>query len=424
MSVRMQCVQMIQKIVEEKVFWSTLKNSVDEKNLAFANMLVLTALRHLTAIEQHLKKFLHKKIPEKNRILNYIFYAAVSEIVFMDTPLYAAINEYVEIAKHHSGKYSAAMVNAVLRKIAADRVFYEQKNFQPESFERILKKDYNQNEVSQILQCVKDETCLDISAKENPSDLAQKMNGVLFANGTIRLKANGMKIPALYGFEEGLWWVQDLAASLPVCLLKDVEGKKVLDLCAAPGGKTAQLLSRGAFVTAVDIDPQRMMRLQKNMERLKLSQNLKVEISDGSAYLEKHQNEFDVIVLDAPCSATGTFRRHPEVLYLKSYEDVLRQTTIQKKLLQQAAQSLKKNGNLLYCTCSISKDEGERIIEAFLQDHPSFKLCEAKISDLNKFEGKKLEQNIIDKGVLRTLPYHMSKDGGMDSFFAACLYKS
>lgn len=427
MNIRRRCVEILQRILEEKIFFNSLKAEIEEKNLPFANMLILTALRHLTALKLILRKFLNKKIPDKNKKIYYALLLGATEILYLDTPDYAAINEYVNVARKVSDKYAAGMVNAVLRRVAADKdnlnTEFGNKYF-PEEFKQILRADYTQVEIRQLEESAKVEPALDITAKDNPEETALKLNGVLFANGTIRLKGLKTKVSELYGFKEGLWWVQDLAASLPINLLGEVKGKKVLDLCAAPGGKTAQLLSKGAQVTAVDIDVERMARLRQNIMRLQMEENLTAITADGIDFLQSASEKFDIIVLDAPCSATGTFRRHPEVLHLKTTEDVNKQLKIQAQMLNAAAEKLKNGGHILYCTCSAAKAEGENQVAKFLQSHTDFKLKAFELKNINKFNGKLFDEKILDKGVLRTLSYYMQNDGGMDVFFAADLQKS
>ena len=423
MSERIQSVKILQTIIEEKVFYNTLKSQISDKNIAFCNTLVLTALRHLTAIEKIIKKFVVKKIPQKHNILKYVLLASITELMFLKSPDYAVINEYVNIAKKNTDKYAANMINAVLRKIASLKSELKTDSQLPENFFKILQKDYSKEQIKQIAKSVLSEAPLDLTIKENHEFWAKELNGTLFANGTLRLSNPKSKISDLKGYDQGHWWVQDLAASLPVMLLGDVTNKKVLDLCAAPGGKTAQLLTKGAMVTAVDIDASRMERLKQNIERLKLEENLTTHVSDASEFLSNNQNTFDIIVLDAPCSATGTFRKHPEVLHLKNIEDVNRQVELQQKLLKQALASIKTDGIVLYCTCSISKSEGEQVVKHVLENTPNTSLLAAKITDINKINGKNLSDNVIDNGVLRTLPYYEENHGGMDSFFAALIQK-
>jgi len=424
MNTRFQCVEILQKIISEKTFFNALKNQIAEKDSSFANMLILTTLRQFANLKEIIANLVVKKFTTKNAVLEYILLCAASEILYLKTPDYAVLNEYVSIARKKCGRYAGGMVNAVLRKIAAAaeqlRCQYSKPRFPP-AYTELLQQDYNSVQIENMSLQAAEEPPLDISVKQNHAAWAEKLNGVLFANGTIRLLHPKGKISSLPGYQEGQWWVQDIAASLPVLLVGNVQGKKVLDLCAAPGGKTAQLLAAGAEVTAVDIDPLRMERLQTNINRLGLSQNLQTVVSDGTAFLQKSGFEFDLIILDAPCSATGTFRRHPEVLCIKGTEDSTQQSLIQKQMLEAAAAVLKPEALLLYCTCSIAKTEGEKQIADFLVSHDEFELLPAQIEKINLCNGKKLPQNLIDKGVLRTLPYDMHNDGGMDAFFAAVI---
>lgn len=421
MSVRFACVQCLQKILEEKVFFNTLKTDFKPEDTAFANFLILTALRRKTVIDDLLKTLLSKKIKNKHNILKYILLVGAVEILYMDTPDYAAINEYVNLAKRATDRFSAGMVNAVLRKIAQNKEQMEDRCRFPSAFTQILKSDYTENQIEKMQKMLIKEAPVDISVKENPEMWAQNLNGILFENGTIRLPNPKKAIPLLNGYHDGLWWVQDLAASLPVCFLKNLQGKKVLDLCAAPGGKTAQLLSKGATVTALDINPERIETLKQNMKRLNLTNNLSVICADAEEYLASTNQTFDYILLDAPCSATGTFRKHPEILHLKTLQDVQKQLALQQNLLSSSASCLIKGGILLYCTCSLSSDECIKQIEKFLNTHQNFKLEPLNISDIKICSGKKIDMQVIDKQVLRTLPYHMQNEGGADGIFACAL---
>ena len=425
MNVRQQCVEILEQMLENKTFLGDARNRVEVQHRSFANMLLLTALRRLEALRQILDKFLHKKIPEKDKKIYYVLLLGGAEILYLNTPEYAAINEYVNIAKKYTNRFGAGMVNAVLRQINVQKenlnTVFKEVCF-PESFKKILAKDYTKEQIAEMEKTVELEPPLDISSKQHPEVWAKKLNGVLLANGTVRLSSANC-ITELAGFDEGQWWVQDLAASLPILLLGNIKNKKALDLCAAPGGKTAQLLAAGAKVTAVDADAVRMERLKENLKRLHLEDNLQTIVSDAVLFLNNCREEFDVIVVDAPCSATGTFRRHPEILHNKTLADVKEQSAKQKIFLQAAAKKLKSGGKLLFCTCSIAKDEGEYQIENFLKANPDFVLCPADVEILQQYDGIKLDENIIDKGVLRTLPYYMKNIGGMDAFFAACLQK-
>ena len=421
MTIRRQCVEILKQILEQSLFFNALKSQINDKDLPFANMLILTALRNLVSIREVLQKYLAKKIPNKNKAAYYALVLALTEIAYLKTPDYAVINEYVNITKKTTDKFTANMVNAVLRRISSEKenlnTLFNTPHF-PQNFQNILRKDYTLEQILNMEKMLSVEPPLDLTINGNKEEIAERLNGVLLPNGSIRLNKINTKISELYGFKEGLWWVQDFAASLPIFLLKNVKGKKVLDLCAAPGGKTAQLLARGAKVTALDVDKERMVRLKNNIKRLNLEQNLQTEVADALEFLAHSNEVFDIIVLDAPCSATGTFRRHPEVLHIKTTDDVKNALVLQEKMLDAVSSHMAKDGILLYCTCSIAKDEGEKQIKRFLERHPKFELLPFEDKEL-----KVVEEKIIDNGVLRTLPYYMKEKGGMDAFFAARLQK-
>ena len=388
MTERFECVEILKNIVNQKLFYNAIKAETTPKNMAFCNMLVLSVLRNYSSLEKIVEKFVIRKFSKKNEILKFVLLCATAELLLLESPDYAVINEYVNIAKKKTDKFAANMVNAVLRNVVRQKNDLSLTPFIPKNFYKILEKDYSEEQIKKIAQISIKESPLDISVKENHKLWEKELNGILIANGTIRIANAKSKISELKGFEEGAWWVQDLAASLPIMLLEDVRGKKVLDLCAAPGGKTAQLLAKGAIVTAVDVDASRMEKLKENMKRLKLEQNLTTKVCEGVEFLQQHKNVFDIIVLDAPCSATGTFRKHPEVLLIKDNEDIKKMLPLQEKMLLAAAESLNKNGTLLYCTCSISKSEGENQIKRFLQNNNNFELQKICIDKLNVYSEK------------------------------------
>ncbi|MGN0914447.1 MAG: RsmB/NOP family class I SAM-dependent RNA methyltransferase, partial [Alphaproteobacteria bacterium] len=226
---------------------------------------------------------------------------------------------------------------------------------------------------------------------------------------------NNAKIPELPGYNDGEWWVQDAAASLAVKALGKISDQRVLDLCAAPGGKTAQLIAAGAKTTALDISDKRLITLDENLNRLNF-QTERTICADALEYLKNFDEEpYDIILLDAPCSATGTLRRHPETVHIKSSADIKKMAALQKQLLNLARKALKNNGILLYCTCSISKIEGENQIAEFLKDNHNFKLLPIKNIGFKEAE--------TPEGYIRTLPFHLAEQGGMDAFFIAKLQK-
>jgi len=260
------------------------------------------------------------------------------------------------------------------------------------------------------------EPALDLTVKRDPKHWAEKLGGRVPPTGSVRLVATGA-VSALPGFAEGAWWVQDAGASLSVRLLGDIRDRRVADLCAAPGGKTAQLALAGAHVTAVDRARARLQRLRDNLARLAL----KAEIV--AADVEKWSADpFDAVLLDAPCSATGTIRRHPDVPWLKNAEDIVKLSALQRRLLDRAVALTKPGGTLVYCTCSLEPDENEAIVADLLARTPHVR--RAPIAAAEVFG---CAQFISKEGDLRTLPCHFpdsdSRFAGIDGFYAARLLK-
>ncbi len=417
-NLRIKAAQILQSVLEEKIFFGELKKQLSEKDLPFVNMLMLTTLRRYEALQVVLASFLSKKIPNKHRFANYLLILAIAELLFMQTAPYAVINETVANIRKTTDKFLGGLANAVLRKVLAQKNDLLQKienhNLIPQNFLPIL-QGYDNNEIKQIAQSIVTQPPLDLTVRQNPEEWAQKLQGTLLPNGSIRL-FNNPKVQDLIGYNDGAWWVQDVAASLPVQILgADLSGKKVLDLCAAPGGKTAQLAARGADVRAIDISAERLQTLRQNMQRLKFSK-IKTQAIDALDFLQTTSEKFDIILLDAPCSATGTFRRHPEVLYLKTLADVEEQAKLQKKLLNAAVNVLKKDGVLVYSVCSISKIEGEYQITEFLQNQAQMQLEKIEKTDISSY-GKWNEVLITAEGTIRTLPNYFAAEKGMDSFF-------
>ncbi len=411
---RLGSAKIIQKILEEKVFFGDLKKQIPEKDLAFCNMLILTVLRRLTALKQILSGYLNKKIPHKHRLAEYLLWGAIAEILYMETAEYAVINETVKNIRNSCDKFLGGLANAVLRKVltAKDELRKKAEAISPlpDSFVEIL-SGYTPEQIRLTAGSIFKFPALDLTVKQNPPAWAEKLDAELLPNGSLRLW-NAPKIHQIPEYSAGAWWVQDAAAALPVALMGDIAGKKVIDLCAAPGGKTAQLAAKGAKVTALDISESRLETLKQNMCRLGFD-NVKTQAIDALEYLQQAPEQFDAVLLDAPCSATGTFRRHPEVLHIKTLQDIAEQATLQKKLLKSCADILKIGGILVYSVCSISKQEGEQQIESFLQNNPQFKLLPVTMPEISPY-GQWSESPILPDGTVRTLPYLQN---GMDSFF-------
>lgn len=420
---RLIATQMLQEIMTKRLFVSEVKGLLDSQtpqDSSFINMLILTALRHLVFTRSALKQFIKKKLPAESAIAEYALILGATEVFYLQTPDYAVINSYVNLVKEETDKYVGGFTNAVLRKICTskeDLIAQDKGDFFSKEFFRILDQSYG-NKISQKIQkYALLEPSLDLTAKEKPAEIAEELMGALLPLDTIRLENNG-KISKLKGFDEGKWWVQDFAAALAVKTLGEIKNLRVLDLCAAPGGKTAQLLSLGAKVTALDISENRLQTLKENLQRLQMQAH-EVICADALDYLQNFQGEtFDAIVLDAPCSATGTIRRHPELVHIKSLSDVEKQAIIQAKLLQQVGKALKVGGRLVYCVCSLSKIEGEMQIDKFLKENNNFQAI-----SLADFVPQEISEILTPDGYIRTLPQHLANYGGVDGFFIAQLQK-
>ncbi len=215
------------------------------------------------------------------------------------------------------------------------------------------------------------------------------------------------------------WWVQDAAAALPARLIGDLGGRRVADLCAAPGGKTAQLAAAGALVTAVDRAPARLKRLEDNLARL----SLKAELVCADAAAWQPEQSFDAVLLDAPCSSTGTIRRHPDVPWLKTAADIAKLAGLQRRLIERAVALIKPGGTLIYCTCSLEPEENEAIVAELLAREPGVRRAPFAAADVFG-HGEFITQD----GDLRTLPCHLpdadSRFAGIDGFYAARLLKN
>jgi len=391
--------------------------SDSENNYAFSKMLYQTSLRNYVSVNKLLNLYLQRKIPNKNNLVHTTLICAITEMLFMDSPAYAIINSYVEIIKKHCNKYISGFANAILRNILKNieniKNSYETEFF-PDSFKKILQKDYKQDIIKQIEQSALTEPPLNITVKDSPDYWSRQLSGTPIIFNSVFLPQTG-RIDNLPGYNEGAWWVQDISASLAANYFSDISGKRILDLCAAPGGKTAQLISMGAKVTSLDASQNRLQILQQNLQRLKLSAE-NIICCDAIDYLQNFNEEpYDGILLDAPCSATGVFRRHPEIVHIKKQDDINKQALLQKNILEVISPALKTGGELIYCTCSIAKTEGEEQILNFIKTHNNYKIA--------PLQNPSEPQSETADGFIRTLPFHYNAYRGCDAFFIAKLTK-
>jgi 16S rRNA (cytosine967-C5)-methyltransferase len=388
--------------------------------------LVATILRRLGTLGHVLSRLLDRGIPTDAPRAQSALLIGAAQILWMDVPDHAAVDLSVRLVQsdRRAAKY-AGLVNAVLRRCAREgaplieEVRAQTLDVAPWLLARWI-AHYGETTAREIATAIGHEPSLDITVKSDVEQWATRLHGEVLPNGSIRTLLQG-SVTMLPGFTDGQWWVQDAAASLPARLFGDVADKRIADFCAAPGGKTAQLALAGARVTAIDRSSNRMARLRDNLTRLSLQ--AETVVADAAEWKEGTEASFDGILIDAPCTSTGTIRRHPDIGWLRQEADIGPLVALQKRLLQRAAALLKSGGTLVYCTCSLEPEEGEQAIAAFLAAEPS--LRRAPI-DAGEVAG--LTEIVSAEGDLRTLPCHLPRDeprlGGLDGFYAARLVKS
>lgn len=394
-----------------------------DRDRALMRRLVATVLRRLGTLNQIVSRLLDRGLPADASRTESALLIGAAQILWLDVPDHAAVDLSVRLvqadrrAAHHAG-----LVNAVLRRCAREGKQIERElspglhDVPPWLLAR-WRAHYGDDGAAAIARAIAVEPPLDLTVKSDGESWASRLHGELLPTGTVRTLLQG-SVTLLPGFGEGDWWVQDAAAALPARLFGDIAGKSVADLCAAPGGKTAQLAQAGARVTAVDRSPARLRRLRGNLERLRLE----AEIVAADA-AEWRGGPFDAILVDAPCTATGTIRRHPDIAWLKQESDIAPLVGLQRRLAANAAAMLKAGGTLVYCTCSLEPEEGEQAIAELLAADSSLRRAPVAPGEVGG-----LSELVNADGDLRTLPSHLPhadpRLGGLDGFFVARLVKS
>lgn len=369
-------------------------SEIAPRDRGFVHVLLMAVLRDYGRLEKLLRPML--KDPDKMppEIWAMLLLGA-AQLLILKTPPHAAVNETIELAVRENMGGFKGLLNAVLRRVDRDgRKLFEQiapaRNFPA----WLLKSWEIYTDRDAWLDILLAEPALDVTVKNDADGWAQKLGGEKIAPHTVRIAEAG-EVSKLAGYDEGAWWAQDVAAAQPVAMLGDIAGRTVLDLCAAPGGKTMQLLAGGAHVTALDSSAQRLEKLKENLTRTKMQ----AEIQCADVMQFTPAEKYDVVVLDAPCTATGTIRRHPEILIHKQQNDTNRLAALQLQMLMRASGWVKPGGRLLYCVCSLQREEGEAQIEKFLAANSDYQLG----------------------GQKRILPNAFT--GGADGFFMAVLSK-
>lgn len=406
---------------EELEQQSEALQALEDRDRALVRMLAATVLRRLGTLKGIVGAMLKSPLPPEIARVDTALLLGAAQILFLDVPDHAAVDLSVRLVQgeKHAARYTG-LVNAVLRRIAREgkRDLANLDTLALDTPHWLITRwvqHYGEQTARAIATANMHEPALDLTVKSDAEGWAEKLGGRVMRNGSVRLIAHG-PVTALPGFAEGAWWVQDAAASLPMRLLGDIKGKAVADLCAAPGGKTAQLASAGAHVTAVDRSAPRLRRLSENLSRL----GLQAEIVTADAAAWKG-GPFDAILLDAPCMATGTIRRHPDIPWLKDEKDRAKLTVLQGRLLDNAVSLLKPGGILVYCTCSLEPEEGEDAIAYLLDRNKAVRrqpIAPAEVSG---------GEFVTEAGDMRTLPCHWpdtdSRFAGLDGFFAARLIR-
>ncbi len=388
--------------------------ALSPQDRAFARWLTAGVVRYDRRLENILERFWKQPPPEHIQI---ILRMGALQLLLGDNAHHAAVSETVSLCGKDDEAYRG-MVNGILRNIIRADI----KDFDslsplmefPKWMLQDWKKTFGDETAEKIALKSLKEADMDISLKnDDPEFLLKLKKARPLPGGGARLKDHKGRINKLKGYKAGAFWVQDAAAQIPVKLLGDIQDLDILDLCAAPGGKSLQMATKGANVTAIDIKETRMQRLLDNFARMQLP--VQTEIADVLHYNPEQQ--FDIVMLDAPCSATGTLRRHPEILRHRKTADIEELATLQKDLLEHATTFVKDSGKLVYVTCSLQYPEGAAIVNAFLNDNPQWKLQDPS----DKAKELKIEKAVTPQGYIHTHPALWEKMGGMDGFFVAIL---
>ncbi len=381
--------------------------ALDVRDRAFARALVMATLRHLGAIDSALQARVKKAPPDR---VVQILRLGVAQIFVLKTPPHAAVATSVDLTAQGSTAPLKGLVNAVLRGLVREPPDLADPDLlAPSWLYARWRAAFGPEAAHAIAAVIAAEPMTDLSLRDDllAETLASELEAEILAGGSLRTARRG-DLATWPGFAEGGWWVQDASAAVPARLLAVTHGETALDLCAAPGGKTLQLAAAGAQVVALDRSAPRLRRVTENLARTGLT--AEVVAADAATWPDKRR--FDAILLDAPCSSTGTFRRHPDVLWAAKPSDVAGLAAVQSKLLDAAARRLKPGGRLVYCVCSLEPEEGEGQVAAFLSRTPG-----VVIDPIDAGEGGSPPPSRNPDGTLRILPHHLP--GGTDGFYIA-----
>ena len=404
--------------LDDAIEESAAMHQLAGRDRAFARLLVATVLRRLGQIDALIAQCLNVPLAPRAMLVQDILRLGVAQLLFLRTPPHAAVATSVDLAQSRGFVSHKGLVNAVLRRLSIEgpeRIETQDapRLNTPDWLWQSWSRAYGEPTARAVATAHLKEAPLDLSLRNDAETWGAALEGVLLPTGTLRRAAGGA-LATLPGYAEGAWWVQDAAAALPARLFGDIADRDVIDLCAAPGGKTAQLATAGARVTAVDRSARRLERLVANLKRLDLA----VEAVGADALSWRPPRPAEAVLLDAPCSTTGASRRHPDVPLLKSPEDVARLSMVQENLLLAAIDMLRPGGMLVYCTCSLESEEGPERIESLLHSGAPVARIGIEADEI----GAEPEW-ITPEGDLRTLPCHFHAYDGIDGFYCARLVK-
>jgi len=390
-------------------------NALEGPDRSLAHALAATVMRRRGTLDHLIGLYIDRPIPKRSARATDVLRLAAAQSLFLKTPDHAVVSTAVALAQEfrETAGY-AGLVNAVARKIAAAGpsaiAALPERTDTPGWIWRGWERNFGADVARAIAKAHQSEAMIDLTPRDSDdaASLAETVHGQLLPTGSVRVAA-GTRLTALAGFDEGRWWVQDAAAAIPARLLGDVKGKLVFDLCAAPGGKTMQLAAAGAEVLAIDAEGSRLKTVAENLARTRLSaETLKADIVDFEP-----PRLADAVLLDAPCTATGTIRRHPDIPWSKTEEQLKSLAAVQAKMIDKALGVLKSGGLLVYCTCSLQPEEGEKQAAAALARHPGLTRIPVTTAETG------LPAAITREGDLRTHPAMLAAEGGLDGFFAA-----
>ena len=388
---------------------------LEPRDRALVRTTTAEVCRRLGQIDALIAVALERPLPARARVVRAILRLGVAQLLFLGFAPHAAIDSSVRLA-HARAKGMAPLVNAVLRRLQREGQTLladhdPAKLNIPSWLQRSWRKAWGSTAAYAIAQASLERAVLDVTVAADAEAWATRLGGRVLSTGSVRVASAGA-IGNLAGYERGCWWIQDTAASFPARLLGDVAGRRVLDLCAAPGGKTAQLALSGARVTAVDVSERRMARLQANMKRLGCT--IETRIADAATW--RSSAPFDAVLLDAPCSGTGTIRRHPDIPWIRDRADVRRLAGLQRRMIVNALANLSPQGFLVYAVCSLEPEEGEAHLGHVGHD--------CTLDAIHGDEVPGLAEAVTGEGCLRILPTHLAGEGGLDGFFVMRLRQS